>query len=184
MLRAAILAFAVAALGVAIFSLSGSPTKKESPSEENRTQARAPKKAKKAVSEEQTPAPELPPQWRSAPIKPGSLVDKAPPPPPPGPGLVKSQDEAVEIYENFMGRLADIETGRGSLSEGQKDKLYRDASNVLAGLSEQFDADNPDEMAYLEGARGAVLEQLRRMKIQPPKPPMRPPTKMRRPADP
>ena len=55
-----------------------------------------------------------------------------------------------------------------------------DATTVLAGLSEHFDPENPDQWSYLNGARGMVMAQLRRMEIGPPDPPKRPPPRVRR----
>ena len=79
------------------------------------------------------------------------------------------------MYEGFLSQLAEIEGNERSLSKQQKDKLYHQSSDVLAGLSEHINPNDPDQMQYLEGARGMILAQLRRMKIGPPTPPMRKP---------
>ena len=170
MLRTAVFAFAVAALGGAMYVLTAAPqADAEGVAEKRHAQRKARKK--KAVEAEESEDPMLPPvQWKTAPRVAGR--PEAPPPPPkPEPNRVRNQGEAVEIYEGFMGKLADIELSGEELSERDKAKLYRDSSNVLAGLSEQFNLEDPDQAAYFNGARGAIMAQLGRMKIGPPDPP-------------
>jgi hypothetical protein len=181
MLRAAILALAVVTLGAAVYVLGQAPetrvaAKKSSRAEVEQVRKSRGKKTRtvpKARPRPKAPTdlshyrPELP---LIAVEYPEVALD---------PRRVQNQDEAVEMYETFIGELANIEGSGVELSDAEKIKIYRDSSNMIAGLSEQFDPSDPDQVAYLNGARGMVLAQLRRMKIGPPESPMRKPPQMR-----
>ena len=181
MLRAVILTFAVVALGAAVYVLGMGPEERvqastasgeeaETPAAKKAQVPRASRKPKTKASAELDPS-----VWR--PARPMSIEEV--PEVALDPRRVTNQDEAVEMYEGLIGKLAEIEGSEVELSEAEKDQLYRDSSTMLAGLSEQFNPNDPDEMAYLNGARGMVLAQLRRMKIGPPEPPMRKPQGLR-----
>lgn len=179
MLRGAILAFAVLVLGSAIYVL-GAPSAERDAAEEHAAKkiSAAAKARAEASPQSDEPWPQIQPYAPRGPVR-QPAADAPEAAPVPSQHLVQTQDEAVAMYEAFLAELANIEGSGKKLSERQKNKLYKDSSNILAGLSMHFDVNDPDQLSYLEGARGMMLAQLRRMKITPPKPPMRKPHQMR-----
>jgi hypothetical protein len=179
MLRSAVLAFAVAALGAAFYVLTAAPeVDSDAVAEKRHAKRKARSQKKEAPPLDEDDPMDEPIQWKTMPRVAGR--PEAPPPPPaPEPNRVRNQDEAVQIYEGLLAELADIEGSGKELSQREKAKLYRDSSTVLAGLSEQFNLEDPEQRAYFDGARGTIMAQLRRMKIGPPDPYRRKPPELK-----
>lgn len=165
MLRNAILAAAVLIAGGAVWILT-----RDAPARDPAAIRAAAKDSEKsrAAQRKADEDSELRAQLAKRPVGEGPSRPAEPPPSEADdPGRPQSQQEVVDNFEAYMGELADLEMQGARLSDDQKKEVYVQARTQLAALTEQFDARDPNQAAYLEGARATLMAQLERLKTDP-----------------
>ncbi len=177
MLRAGILAATVALLGGAVYLLvQGDAAESEAPRAAAESEAPEDEEAKirEAPGGRGRVSSRPPRAGRSTRPQLEARTVVEPPPIVDDPLRPKDAAEVVSRFEAHMAALEALTETSKTLSVADKERLYRESTDMLAAMTEQFDLRDPEQRRYLEEARALLLAQLRNLGVGPPTPPDRP----------